>query len=225
MKRASHAIFALLGTFGCAMAPVGQRGAAKPSPATPPACTAELLATAPPYGRSRFGELVGRYRWTNVDTVSTRQANSLVNREKENKRAQSFRSEFLLWPTDSALRIGVPFRPGVGGRRAVGPLSGALLHSDTAGFSADHPQIEVSSETKPYLAILYDPRVGRGLLDGGHVMDLLPVQVLGDWGFGGYYDTWGDLIGERDRDAKVVPGFAGFYCAFRVSREVRAPAA
>jgi hypothetical protein len=215
-ERVPLVIFAFIGTFGCTMTSVAQRGAAEPAPVMPPSCTAELLASTPPYDQSRFGQLIGHYRWTNIDTVSTRRAISPADYEQM-KRGQLLRSEFRLWPTDSAFRIAIPFRSGLGGRAAVGPLSGALVHGDTAGFSPDHPQIEVTSEARPYLEILYDPRVGRSLLDGGHVMELLPVQVLGDWGFGGYYDTRGDLIGERDRDGKVIPSFAGFYCAFRLS--------
>lgn len=178
-------------------------------------CTAALLARTPPYDTLRVGELAGRYRWRAIDTLSTRVPLPAEALERATQ-AKPFPRAFWLRPTDSRLRVATPRAPNKRYRRAIGPLSGIVLDGDTTGFSPEHPQVEVSGGRVHYLTILYDPRVGEGLLDGGHVMELLPIQVLGSWGFGGYYDTAGDLIGFLDRNGKWVPTFAGYYCAFRL---------
>lgn len=217
MKSLVVILLALIGAPGWAKRGTAQTRVVQPRDARSRACTARLLAATPPYHASRFQDLVGHYRWTSVDTVSTRLAIPPELLERMRKVGRSLPTEFRLWRTDPALRKAVPPRAGDWGHGAIGPLSGELVHADTAGFSPDHPQVEVTSDTTPYLEILYDPRVGRGLLDGGHVMEVLPIEVMGDWGFGGYYDTRGDLLAVKDRNGKLIPSFAGYYCAFKLT--------
>jgi hypothetical protein len=56
------------------------------------------------------------------------------------------------------------------------------------------------------------------MLDGGYRSDFVPIQVVGTWGFGGYYDALGAGIGMGDRNGNFVPFFAGYYCAFRIGQ-------
>src|ERR1043165_5317241 len=157
-----------------------------PAVSSAPRCEPPLLARTPRYDTSQVTLLAGHYRWVSVDTVSTRESppGRVV-----------VRGTFRLWATHSISRP--PRHTARLGYPALGPISGAVEGFDQTGFSADHPQIQVRGR---YLELLYDPRVGRGLLDGGHVMEELLIDVLGTWGFGGYYDTRGDLIAVADRN-------------------------
>ena len=49
-------------------------------------------------------------------------------------------------------------------------------------------------------------------------MDMLPIDAMGDWGFGGYYDSLGSLLLVSDKYGGSVPTFAGYYCAVGVTQ-------
>lgn len=186
-------------------------GIARTDSDQPAECSRALLAHTSRYTPAMYGRLPGTYRWYNVDTVSTRQPWPAAIEQK--LRAGR---EIRLWRRSASARDSLN---GAGNRkrwRSVGPIAGAITAFDTTGFSDEHPQIELPNPQQPFLTLLYDSRVGRGLLDGGHIMDILPIEVLGDWGFGGYYDSSGSLIAVRDKNGGLVPTFAGYYCAVRI---------
>ena len=188
-----------------------ERGSARSE--IPPKCDAELLARTPVFDSSRATELPGRFRWIYVDTVSDRKPLRLS--PELLARAKPLPTEFQLWLRDSSVRVDrEPTFPHLEASRSL--IGGALLGFDSTGFNGYHPQITAYwGPYGAYLNVSYDPRVGRGLIDGGDVAETLPIDVLGTWGFGGYYERLSQFR-VRDLDGDVIRPFAGFYCAMRI---------
>ena len=174
-------------------------------------CTADLLAHAAPYDARQVLALVGRYRWVWVDTVSTRRPDRLPEAFRGLEKAAA--SEIRLWEADTVLARGALSAGRE--RRWVGRVAGAIIGTDTAGFGPSRPQLEVLTEGKGVLSVVYDRRVWEGLLDGGDVVDWLPIEVAGPWGFGGHYVRRSQFVFD-DLDGNPIPPFAGYYCALRI---------
>jgi hypothetical protein len=170
-------------------------------------CTPQLLSDAAPYDSTRPLALVGHYRWVLVDTLSTRRPpDPPPPGEPARTPAVPEVPEFVLRLPDSATEAPRPRHR----------LIGAIVGWDTTGFSLGHPQIWMDQRWPTTLTIAYDPRVGM-ILDGGDIVEDIPITVAGPWGFGAYYERWSMFL-VTDRLGRRVPAFAGFYCALRIGR-------
>jgi hypothetical protein len=89
------------------------------------------------------------------------------------------------------------------------PIAGTMAGYEDKGFSADNPQVEVTSRTLDELTI----RFGRGFVFDGPIL-LLPIERIGSWGFGGYFEGDGYIV-FGGRDGKPLGPRAGYYCALR----------
>ena len=169
-------------------------------------CTPALLASATPYDSSRVRELTGSYRLVQVDT-----ARGWVETEVQHSSPAAGRP-LRLWVADSVV---AHFRPRLFTGTLIPakrPVIGAVTGYGESGFTDMNPQVEIGGAALNELTVAYH---ARPVLDGVAPWRF-PVERVGPWGFGGYFDQGADWITPFGIDGKPLPPRSGYYCALRV---------
>ena len=189
----------VLGTvFGC-HAPIG--GWADLARAS--GCTPDLIASAPRYQSTDIQKLAGQYTLVQIDT-----ARGWFEFERKYGTVGRYPT-LTLWVTDSLHRFS-RLNP-LTKRRVPAdiPLAGALSGYEHAGFTPDRPQAEVTGPDYDHVVIVFQPEM---VLDAP--LWELPIQRIGNWGFGGYFAE-GSIVVPVGVDGRVLGQRAGFYCALK----------
>lgn len=174
-------------------------------------CTPSRLAAAGRYDSSNASALAGTYRLIQIDT-----ARGWIAIEGSHGRS-AHEDTLGLWRPDSLDRWSVSSDPNRLRIPAKRPLIGALRTRSTDGFTADNPQVMLSAGSPGYLTIRFTPRL---VMDGP--MWELPVERVGTWGFGGYFQE-GSYTVPAGADGEPLGQRAGYYCAFRVEQQGQHP--
>lgn len=168
-------------------------------------CTPELLARSAPYDSTHVRDLAGTYRLVQVDT-----AHGWVATEVKNGAPVEGRP-MRLWVPDS---IVAHWRRHPLSRKLIPanrPIVGEVPSYGEKGFTDMNPQVAITGAASDRLVIQYHSRMA---LDG--VADWnFPIERVGTWGFGGYFDEGPDWIIPFGVDGKPLPPRSGYYCALR----------
>lgn len=169
-------------------------------------CTPELLAHSTPYDSARVRELAGSYRLVQVDT-----ARGWVETEMQHSSPAKGRP-LRLWVADSVV---AHFRRRFGTGTLIPanrPVIGAVAGYGESGFTDMNPQVEIGGAALRRMTVVYH---SRPVLDGGADPWEFPIERVGTWGFGGYFDQGPAWIRPFGRDGKPLPPRSGYYCALR----------
>jgi hypothetical protein len=166
-------------------------------------CTPDLLARTREYDSSYVRSLAGSYQLVQIDTTP-----GWIELEASYGTLEQW-PQLRLWMVDSAhahSRRNMFTKALVPANR---PIAGSLSGYEREAFTADYPQVEVSSKALDYLVVRFTPKL---VLDGP--LWEFPIQRLGAWGFGGYFEEGSYVVPTRP-DGTPLGQRAGLYCAFR----------